>query len=52
MLILPVFLTEFVLGMLGSTMGVVISLVLPCVMFIKVNSKASVERLVAQVCVL
>ncbi|XP_050731913.1 putative sodium-coupled neutral amino acid transporter 10 isoform X11 [Eriocheir sinensis] len=39
---------EFVLGVLGSTMGVIISLVLPSIMFIKVNSKASVERLVAQ----
>lgn len=39
---------EFVLGLLGSTMGVLIALILPSLLFIKVNSKASVERLVAQ----
>ncbi|XP_076034327.1 uncharacterized protein LOC143021033 isoform X2 [Oratosquilla oratoria] len=39
---------EFVLGLLGSTMGMTIALILPSLMFIKVNSKASAERLVAQ----
>ncbi|XP_042215503.1 putative sodium-coupled neutral amino acid transporter 10 [Homarus americanus] len=39
---------EFVLGLLGSTMGMLIALILPSILFIKVNSKASAERLLAQ----
>ncbi|KAG7176689.1 sodium-coupled neutral amino acid transporter 10-like 1 [Homarus americanus] len=40
--------TKFVLGLLGSTMGMLIALILPSILFIKVNSKASAERLLAQ----
>nr|XP_045598088.1 putative sodium-coupled neutral amino acid transporter 10 isoform X2 [Procambarus clarkii] len=39
---------EFVLGLLGSTMGMLIALILPSLLFIRVNSKASAERLLAQ----
>ncbi|XP_069986628.1 putative sodium-coupled neutral amino acid transporter 10 [Penaeus vannamei] len=39
---------ELVLGLLGSTMGMLIALILPSLLFIKVNSKASAERLLAQ----
>ncbi|KAK7071307.1 hypothetical protein SK128_028291 [Halocaridina rubra] len=39
---------EFVLGLLGSTMGMLIALILPSLLFIKVNTKASAERLFAQ----
>ncbi|KAK3873265.1 hypothetical protein Pcinc_021715 [Petrolisthes cinctipes] len=39
---------EFVLGLLGSTMGVLIALILPSLLFIKVNTKASAERFLAQ----
>ncbi|KAK4303840.1 hypothetical protein Pmani_024185 [Petrolisthes manimaculis] len=39
---------EFVLGLLGSTMGALIALILPSLLFIKVNTKASAERFLAQ----
>lgn len=39
---------EFVLGLLGSTMGMLIALFLPSLLFIRVHSKASAERLLAQ----
>ncbi|XP_064101881.1 putative sodium-coupled neutral amino acid transporter 10 isoform X2 [Macrobrachium nipponense] len=39
---------ELVLGLLGSTMGMLIATILPSLLFIKVNTKASTERLLAQ----
>lgn len=40
---------EFVLGIVGSTIGVMICLIFPAVFFISINSKNTNERLVAQV---
>ncbi|KAL6434652.1 hypothetical protein ACFW04_006177 [Cataglyphis niger] len=39
---------EFVLGIVGSTIGVMICLIFPAVFFISINSKNTNERLVAQ----
>jgi sodium-coupled neutral amino acid transporter 10 len=43
---------ELVLGLVGSTIGTVICLLLPALMFTRLASKYSSERLVAQVSVL
>jgi len=40
---------EFVLGIVGSTIGVMICLIFPTVFFISISSKNTNERLVAQV---
>lgn len=40
---------EFVLGIVGSTIGVMICLIFPTVFFVSINSKNTNERLVAQV---
>lgn len=40
---------EFVLGLLGSTIGVMICLMFPAAFFISISSKNTNERLVAQV---
>ncbi|XP_072766769.1 uncharacterized protein [Anoplolepis gracilipes] len=39
---------EFVLGIVGSTIGVMICLIFPAVFFISINSKNTNERLIAQ----
>ncbi|EFN65823.1 Putative sodium-coupled neutral amino acid transporter 10 [Camponotus floridanus] len=39
---------EFVLGIVGSTIGVMICLIFPTVFFVSINSKNTNERLVAQ----
>ncbi|CAL4094023.1 unnamed protein product, partial [Meganyctiphanes norvegica] len=43
---------EFVLGLLGSTMGMMIALILPSVLFIKVQTKRTNDRLLAQLIML
>ncbi|XP_068976096.1 putative sodium-coupled neutral amino acid transporter 10 [Bombus flavifrons] len=40
---------EFVLGLVGSTIGVMICLILPAIFFISISSKHTNERLLAQV---
>ncbi|XP_018009637.1 putative sodium-coupled neutral amino acid transporter 10 isoform X2 [Hyalella azteca] len=39
---------EFVLGLLGSTLGALISLIFPALLFIRMHSKLSLDRLLAQ----
>lgn len=40
---------EFVLGLVGSTIGVMICLIFPAIFFISISSKHTNERLLAQV---
>lgn len=40
---------ELVLGLVGSTTGTVICIIFPSIMFVRVTSKNTTERLVAQV---
>lgn len=40
---------ELVLGLVGSTTGTVICIIFPSIMFIRVTSKLTTERLLAQV---
>ena len=43
------YITELVLGMLGSTMGVLIAIMLPSVFFIETFKNNSLDRIIAQV---